>query len=77
MGSWVGAPTACPLGAGSGRGQVEGPQAVRSLPPGRGIRPADEYAWRVLHLLANFAFFADVGAKTTMGMGTVRMLPGR
>jgi CRISPR-associated endoribonuclease Cas6 len=47
------------------------------LPPGRGIRPADEYAWRVLHLMASYAFFAGIGAKTTMGMGTTRGVLGR
>ena len=66
---------AVPLGGGLQIGFVG--RCTYGLPPGRGIRPADEYAWRVLHLLANFAFFAGVGAKTTMGMGTVRMLPGR
>ncbi|NBT20456.1 MAG: CRISPR system precrRNA processing endoribonuclease RAMP protein Cas6, partial [Proteobacteria bacterium] len=66
---------AVPLGGGLQIGFVG--RCTYGLPPGRGIRPADEYAWRVLHLLASFAFFAGVGAKTTMGMGTVRMLPGR
>lgn len=47
------------------------------LPPGRGVRPADEYAWRVLHLMAAYAFFSGVGAKTTMGMGTARSVVGR
>ena len=47
------------------------------LPPGRGIRPADEYAWRVLHLMAAYAFFSGIGAKTTMGMGTARGVVGR
>ena len=47
------------------------------LTPGRGLRPADEYAWRVLHLMGAYAFFAGVGAKTTMGMGTVRPVTGR
>jgi CRISPR-associated endoribonuclease Cas6 len=31
----------------------------------------DERARRVLHLLADFAFFAGVGMKRTMGMGQV------
>ena len=66
---------AVPLGGGLQIGFVG--RCTYGLPPGRGVRPADEYAWRVLHLLANFAFFAGVGAKTTMGMGTVRMVPGR
>jgi len=32
---------------------------------------------RVLHLLADFAFFAGVGYKTTMGMGQVRRVTSR
>ena len=31
-----------------------------------------EYAWRALHLLAAFAFYAGAGIKTTMGMGMAR-----
>lgn len=45
------------------------------VPPGRGARPTDEYAWRVVHLLAAYAYFAGIGAKTTMGMGTARPAP--
>jgi CRISPR-associated endoribonuclease Cas6 len=46
------------------------------LTPGRGLRPADEYAWRVMHLMAAWAFFSGIGAKTTMGMGTARTVGG-
>ena len=45
-----------------------------TLPAGAGLPPRDEYLWRALHLLAAFAFYAGVGAKTTMGMGTARVV---
>jgi CRISPR-associated endoribonuclease Cas6 len=40
----------------------------------RGAWPAD--ALRALNALADFAFYAGVGRKTTMGMGQARRLPG-
>lgn len=36
---------------------------------------ADLTPARALHLLADFAFYAGVGQKTTMGMGQARLLP--
>lgn len=34
----------------------------------------DPYWWRLVNLLADFAFYSGVGAKTTMGMGQCRRL---
>ncbi len=41
------------------------------------LKCAGDEVWaRVLHLLADFAFYAGVGYKTTMGMGQVRRTDG-
>lgn len=37
-----------------------------------GLMAGDDYARRVLNALADFAFYAGVGMKTTMGMGQTR-----
>jgi len=41
-------------------------------PGSRPARNGSDFAWRALHLLAAFGFYAGTGIKTTMGMGVMR-----
>jgi CRISPR-associated endoribonuclease Cas6 len=49
-------------------------QCTYVVPASRPAREGSDFAWRALHLLAAFAFYAGAGIKTTMGMGVARPL---
>ena len=39
------------------------------------FRSRDRYGLGLIHLLAAFAFYAGVGARTTVGLGQARVIP--